>query len=423
MKLIPAVFAACFLVFPACALAEASGETPAKAPAAPTVTVATSRMAEVLAQVPITGTLVARQEAQVFPKVSGYEITELLVEAGDDVAAGQLLARVSNSTLTAQLKQAEAEYQRAEAGVGQARSQIASADAARTQAVTALDRAERLRDSGNLSQAALDQAVAAEAGAQAQAASAADGLAVAEAALAQADAARSIAALNLDNTRIKAPVAGLIVERNARLGAIAAAGGEPMFRIVSGNDIEVSAQVIETALQALKPGLPAQVSVAGIGDIDGTVRLTPASVDPVTRLGLVRIGLQNDPRLRTGLFASGWITTAVRDAVTVPAGAVLSDGEGDTLRVVDPDGVVEVRKVRAGLLWNERREIAEGLQIGETVIARSGAFFRNGDIVIPMDPDAAAAPTPAALPPVENAGRGAAPVSYTHLTLPTNREV
>ncbi|MCQ0968920.1 efflux RND transporter periplasmic adaptor subunit (plasmid) [Paracoccus sp. TK19116] len=376
----------------------AQDDVAASPAAAPSVTVASAQIAEVRAEVPVSGTLVARQEVQVFPQVSGFEITELLVEAGDQVTAGQLLARVSDSTLAAQLKQAEAEYQRAQAGVGQARSQIASAEAARTQAVTALDRAQRLRDSGNASQAALDQAVAAEANAQAQAASASDGLAVAEAALAQADAARSIAALNLEHTRIKAPVAGLIVDRNARLGAIAAPGAEPLFTIVAGGDIEVSAEVIETALQSLEPGLPARVQVAGVGAIEGKVRLVPASVDPVTRLGLVRISLTSDPRLRTGLFASGWITTAVRDAVTIPSAAILADAEGETVRVVGDAGMVEVRPVRAGLLWDGRREIAEGLAEGETVIARSGAFFRTGDQITPIRPAEPAQPTDAPSP-------------------------
>lgn len=386
MRALLTILAGLALVSPAAA--ETSAPTPTAERAIPAATVAPATRAEVEAHVPLSGTLVARQEVQVFPQVAGYEITEVLVEAGDTVEKGAPLARLSDATLKAQLAQAEAEYLRADATVRQAHSQIASAEAARTQAITALDRANRLQRSGNASQAALDQAVAAEANAQAQADSAGDGLAVAEAARAQAEAARSIAQLNFDRSVIVAPVGGLVVARTAELGAIAAAAGQPLFTLVADGEIELSAQVIETALRDLKTGLPAQIEVAGVGPVTGNVRLIPASVDPVTRLGIVRIALSDD-RLRTGLFASGFIITAKREAITVPATAVLSDSEGDRVQVVK-DGVVDTRAVQPGLLWQNMREIIEGVSEGEQVIARSGAFFRDGDHVRPIDAAAAA---------------------------------
>ncbi|MBO9455642.1 efflux RND transporter periplasmic adaptor subunit [Paracoccus sp. R12_1] len=360
----------------------------------PTVTVASAVTTEMQARVPVSGTLVARQQVQVYPRVSGYEITEILAEAGDTVEKGQVLARLSTDTLSAQLAQAEAEYQRAEAGVSQARSNIDSAEASLTQARTSLERAQRLRQGGNASQAALDQAVAAEANARASAASAGDGLALAQAALAQADAARSIARLNLDRAEIAAPVAGLVVGRNAELGALSGGSAEPLFMMIANGSVEMEAEVIETALRSLSVGDPAEINVAGLGDIGGSVRLIPASVDPVTRLGLMRVSLEPHPGLRTGLFASGWIITARRDAVAVPATAVLSDAGGQRVQVVR-DGVVETREVRAGLLWDGKREILSGLRDGEQVIARSGAFFRDGDQVsaVPVESsDAQAAP-------------------------------
>lgn len=392
MRVIALSMILALLVSPCFARAE-NAEAAAAQASLPTVTVAEATMAEMQARVPLSGTLVARQEVQVYAQVQGFEVIELLVEAGDVVTAGQLLARLNDATVKAQLQQAEAEYQRAEAGVGQARSQISSAEAALTQAMTALSRARALRRSGNTSQAALDQAVAAEASAQAQAASAGDGLAVAEAALAQADAARSIARLNLERTQITAPVAGLVVARNAQLGAIAASGGQPLFTLVADGEIELEAEVIETALRDLRPGLPAALDVAGVGSVAGQVRLVPASVDPLTRLGLVRIALDNDAALRTGLFASGAIITQQRQALSVPATAVLSDSAGDRVQLVR-DGVVETRPVTAGLLWQGRREIAEGLAPGDPVMARSGAFFRDGDRVNVITPDLAEAAQP-----------------------------
>lgn len=364
----------------------------------PSVTVEAARIAEMQARVPVSGTLVARQSVQVYPQVSGYEITEILAETGDTVQKGQVLARLSTDTLSAQLAQAEAEYQRAEAGVGQARSTIDSTQALLTQAQTALDRAQSLRQSGSGSQATLDQAVANEASARAQAASASDGLAVSQAALAQAEAARRIAVLNVDRADIISPVAGLVVARNAELGALAGGSAEPLFTLIAEGTVEMAAEVIETALQSLTIGDPADIDVAGLGRATGKVRLVPASVDPVTRLGVMRIALDPQPGLRTGLFANGWIITARREAITVPATAVLANAEGERVQVVE-DGRVVTRAVRAGLLWEGKREIREGLAEGEVVIARAGAFFRQGDAVQPVQaPDADPGPAGNATP-------------------------
>ncbi|WP_220443768.1 efflux RND transporter periplasmic adaptor subunit [Paracoccus luteus] len=378
-------------------LAVATGPAPAAEPApaaaaavAPTVTVAPAARSEVQARVPLSGTLVARSEVQVYPEVAGFQITALGAEAGDRVEKGQELARLSADTLRAQLAQAEAEHQRAQAGVSQAQSQIASAEAALTQAVTALERAQQLRRGGNTSQAALDQAVAAEAAAQAAAASATDGLAVAQAARAQAAAARDVAQLNMDRTVIRAPVDGRVTARAAQLGALSAAGGDPLFTLIADGTLEMQGEVIETALLDLRIGQRADLDVAGVGAVVGEVRQLPASVDPTTRLGEVRIALPADDRLRPGLFASGTITTARRIAVTVPATAVLADAAGERVQIVR-DGTIDSRPVRAGLLWQGLREIAGGVAEGEMVVVRAGAFFRSGDPVIAVQADAATA--------------------------------
>lgn len=351
--------------------------------AIPTVTVATAENARMQAQVPVTGSLVARQEVQVYPLVSGYEIVEVLAETGDSVEKDQVLARLSTATLEAQLAQAAAEHLRAEAGL--------------KQAGTTLERAQRLRNSNSGSQATLDDAIAAEVNARAG--------------VAQAEAALRIARLDLERAEITAPVAGLITAKNATLGALSGSAAEPLFTMIAEGKIELSAQVIETALQQVSVGDPVKVNVAGLGEVDGKVRLIPASVDPVTRLGIMRISLDDVAGLRTGLFASANIITAKREAVTVPATAVLANDEGEHVQVVK-DGVIEARPVQTGLLWDGRREIIEGITAGETVIARAGAFFRDGDNVRVIKPDADVENTEATAP--EAAGDASAPEAEAH---------
>lgn len=398
MRRLPLLAALILLVpGPLLAMGGAPPEAPPAPAAVPTVTVDAAAVTEVQRRVPLSGTLVARAEVQVYPQVEGLEIVSLGAEAGDRVEKGQELARLSDATVRAQLAQAEAELQRAVAGVSQAESQISSAEAALTQAVTTLDRAQSLRRSGSGTQATLDQAVAAEAAARAAALNALEGLAVARAAEAQARAAREIAQLNVDRTRIVSPVEGRVASRSAQLGSIASAASGPMFTLIADGSIEFQGEVIETDLPELRPGQPAELQVAGVGPVVGRVRQLPAAVDATTRLGLVRVELDPDGRLLTGLFASGDIITDRHDAVTVPASAVLADGSGSRVQVV-AGGVVETRAVDAGLLWQDRREIRDGLAAGETVIARAGAFFTTGDRVNTTTGELDAAPVAAARP-------------------------
>lgn len=368
------------LALPGALAAQEAGAAAPPQPEAPVVTLATVQRSTIEARVPVTGSLVARDPVQVHANVAGYEIRELHAEVGDRVKAGAVLARLDDTALAAQLAQARAEQARATAAERQAESQITSAEAALTEAVATLQRSRSLRESGSASQAVLDQSVAAEASARAGVASAVDGLGVARAAVAQAEAAERIAALNLDHARITAPVDGTVVARNAEIGALSGSAAEPMFQLVARGEIELAADVIETALGQVKPGDRAEIGVSGLGTIGGRVRLVPAAVDPATRLGQARIALDPDPGLRLGLFASGWVITDRREALTVPLAAVLADDSGERVQVVR-GGIVETRPVRAGLVWQDRREILEGLSEGEQVIARAGAFFRTGDPV------------------------------------------
>lgn len=349
----------------------------------PSVTVAVVERAEMMDQVPISGTVVARDEVLIYPQVSGFTIDAMYVDIGDLVVKGDVLAELNQSTLQAHLAQADAEYARATAGISQAESQIRSAEASLTQAQSVLDRAERLLTSGAGTQASLDQAIATQQTAAATLASVTDGLAVAIAQRQQAQAQLDIAQLDLDHATIIAPVDGLISARNGRLGAIATSSGEPIFRLISDGAVELEAEVVETAMSDLAIGNEVLLDVAGLGPMPGEVRRISPIVDPVTRLGLVRITTAPDGALRTGLFASGWIIITRREALSVPATAVLTDASGSyVLRVVD--NVIERSPITAGLIWRDKREVIAGVDLGDIVVAKAAAFFADGDLVTPV---------------------------------------
>ncbi|MEM5520172.1 efflux RND transporter periplasmic adaptor subunit [Sulfitobacter sp. AS59] len=349
----------------------------------PSVTVATATQAEVVNRVSISGTLEPYREVLVYPLVTGFPIEVLMVDVGAEVAKGDTLAQLNVDTLNAQLSQAKAEFARAEAGVRQAQSQITSAKASAAQARSVLERNQQLDRSGNVTQAALDQAVANSQTADAAAASAEDGLEVARAQVLQAQAQLDIAQLDLDHATIKAPTAGIISARNAQVGAIANNSAEPLFRMIQDGVIEVQADVIETELAQISVGDPAQLEIPGAGTVEGTVRLVAPTVDATNRLGDVRVSLEGSNMLRTGLFAGGWIITDRHEGLTVPTTAILTDAKGDYLLEVQDNTLIR-RDVTAGFIWNDIREVISGLDDGAIVVARASAFFSDGDKVNPV---------------------------------------
>ncbi len=355
------------------------------ADALPRVTVTRAAVARLIGRVPVTGSLVAREEVAVNPRIAGRTIVAVHADIGDRVEKGALLVELDSEALQVQLSQARAQLQQALAGLQQARAQVALSEAQLDQARTSFERDRRLRASGAIPEAQFDRSRTALETARAQLQAARDGVAAAEARVEAARVGVKLAELNLSWTRITAPAGGIIASRNTDLGAVAAAGPRPLFRIIRDGEIEAEVEVIETDIARLSVGDRAELRVAGLGRLTGTVRRIPPRVDPRTRLGKVRIALQPGPALRTGLFATGWITTDEIDAPAVPVSAVLSDAGGDFVLVVDDKGEVHKRRVTTGLVWKGLREIRAGLEPGTRVMLRAGAFFREGDRVVPVE--------------------------------------
>ena len=354
----------------------------------PVVSVVTATTGDVETRISVSGTLVAAEEVLVNTRINGYAIENIAVEIGDTVVAGSVLATLDDSAPSAQLAQAEAELVRANAGIGQARSQIDAASATMIEANASLARNERLRQSGNISEATVEQARSAASTAAANVASARDGLNVANAQRTSAESQRDLARLTLARTQITSPVAGIISARNAQLGEIVSGGGEPMFRLIRNGQLEIAVDVVETALGGLDQGDLATLNVAGVGAVDGAVRLISPIVDARTRLGSVRLSLPANPALKAGLSASGWIITNQYKAITVPASAVLTQGLESHVQLV-VDGIVETQVITPGVFSADgQREVLTGLEGGESVIARAGAFFIDGDAVRVIDAQA-----------------------------------
>lgn len=340
----------------------------------------------------VSGTLVAREEAMVGPQIDGLRITELLADDGDRVARGQVLARLDRTQLDALAAESDATLARADASVAQAQNAIAQFEATNAQAQADYSRATRL-ETGVISQSTLDsRASAARAGA-AQLAGARSALAVAEADRRSQQAQRRELDVRIARTEVRAPVAGVVSRRTARLGALAMNAGDALFRLTQDGAIDLDAEAPEDALTRVRLGLPAAVTVSGAAaPVPGTVRLISTEIDRASRLGHVRIALAGDAAVRIGAFATGIVEVSQRDGVAVPATA-LAGQDGDwSVEVVGEGDRILRRPVRRGLADGEEVEIREGLRPGETVVARAAAFLRAGDVVRPMASADAPAP-------------------------------
>jgi HlyD family secretion protein len=360
----------------------AAEAVPAEPPQPPAVTVVRAAEREIVERVVVTGTLMPREEILVAPEVEGLRTVEVLAEEGDRVKQGQVLARLSRDILETALAQNQATIARAEAGIAQARSQILQAEAAEVEAAQALERTRALVRTGSTTQAQLEQRVSAAQAAEAQLAAARDGLRIAEAEKRSAEAARREIELRLARTEIKAPQAGIVSRRTARVGATASAAGEPLFRIIANGEIELEGEVTETQLPRIREGAPAEI-VLGDLTIPGRVRNVLPEVDRTTRLGKIRIALGADPVLRIGAFARGTVELARRTGVAVPMAAVIYGPKGPVVQVV-AGNKVQSRPVKTGLAADGVVEIREGLAAGEDVVAKAGGFLRDGDAVRPV---------------------------------------
>jgi len=375
--MIRVLLAAMLLALPARAAPPSLAE-----PKPPSVTVVAATMGPIAETAVLTGTLVPREEVLVSPQIEGLALTEILAEEGDTVTAGQVLARLSRDVLDATLAQNAAQIARADAAVAQAHSSIAEAQANRTQVDLALARTRDLLSGGNASREVFEQRQAAAQTAAARLDLSGNALRAAEADRALADAQRRELLVRLARTELRAPVAGVVSRRTARLGAVVMGAGEPLFRIIQDGAIELEADVPETSLAKLRPGQTARIDTVG-GPRTGRVRLVSPEVNRTTRLGRVRVAVDGDGPLVIGSFARAGVEVAKREGVLAPLSAVLFQPDGAVVQVVQ-DGVVETRRVQVGLRTGSLAEIQDGLRVGEAVVAVSGTFIRGGDRVTPV---------------------------------------
>ena len=329
-----------------------------------------------------TGEMRARNHADIAAEVDG-RVTELLVEEGAAVEAGAPILELDPARRELELAAARARLSEATANLGNQSREVA--------------RRRELRRNDIASKSAFDKAETELRLAEARAAAARAELGVAERALAEAT--------------VRAPFAGMLVERKVSLGEYVQMG-TPLVELVSLDPIEVVFNVAEVDSARVHRGQRVKVRVAPYPeeDFDAVVEVVSPTIDPRSRTLRVKASVANeDGRLRPGLFARADLGVAERKGVTmVPDQAVLQRTDGSVVFTLTPDDmrvhrrVIDIAGFSEGLV-----EVAAGVGPGELVLTKGHATLVDGQLVRLPQAKTASEPSAVAAKPEEPSEEGA----------------
>ncbi len=316
--------------------------------------IAVAELAELRSGPVISGTLQPRTEARVRAEVGG-PVERTFAEEGQRVRSGALLARLDDTAVRdAYLS---------------AKSAVRTAESSLQNAQRNLERSTRLEKAGALPQRDLETAQ--------QNATSAEGV------LADARARLASASKQLGQTVVRAPISGVVSEREVDAGDVVTVGAE-LFRIVDLGSLRLEASVPAAEIDRLRIGMPVEFGVSGSDRrFTGKVERINPSVDPATGQVRIYVGIPNEGQsLVSGLFAEGRVATDTRKAIGVPLSAVDQRGTEPVLHVIEA-GRVKQMPVRLGVRDEARDlvEIATGIAAGDTVLLGSAQGVADGAAV------------------------------------------
>lgn len=317
-----------------------------------TVSVEKVRKDEIASAITATGTVQAWQEATIGSQTSGLQLTEVLVAEGDRVSKGEVIARLDDTVLRAELAEQKA-------AVEQARATLEAAE-------TASARAQKLIASNAISTETAEERATTVKTSRAQ--------------LTQALAAADNIAAQLARTEIRSPFDGTVSTRPAVAGSIVQSGTE-LMRIVRDGKVEVAVQMPEKDLAAIAIGLAATITDASGKAFPGRVSSIAEKVDGTTRLGTVYVAPQDGSGLRPGMFARVSIATSSAEVLNVAESALTWRDGKPSVFVVGEGGKVTARSVETGSRKDGRVAIVSGLAEGDSVVVSGAGLLNDGNLV------------------------------------------
>lgn len=311
----------------------------------------------------LSGIWVAREEVVIGSPLEGVRIAEVLVESGERVVSGQLLALLDHAVLDTQTRQTDQAVRRA----------LSEFDHANEQYL----RARRLMPAGAVSRQDFEAIRATMLAAQAE--------------LQRAKAASEEQRIRQKQAEIRAPFPGMITRRSAQAGAMVGVQ-TPLFHLAS-EPSEFEVQVPQQLLPDLIVGMKAKVSTTGRNGVQsGSLRLISAVVDASTGYGKARIAMteQNPAQIRPGTVGSARVEINVKDVLAIDARA-LRFSATPYVFVVD-NGLARRTPVTIGLRQQGWVEVVTGLNSASRVVSSGSSLLQDGDPVNPSETDSTVVP-------------------------------
>lgn len=322
----PAAFA-CVLLLGACQPGEEAGDEDEDDVAPIPVETSTPERGDVYAVYSGTAPIEAFAEADVIAKVEG-EVREILFEEGNEVKEGQVLARLDGDRLRLELNEARARLQKMRSD---------------------FERNEELREKSLISEGEFEKL---------------------RYDLEALEASYNLASLELDYTKIRAPIDGVISERYIKIGNTIRVG-DPVFRVTSFDPLVVYLHVPEREYRQISPGQPVAIDIdalTGKRTFASVTRVSPV-VDPETGTFKITIEIRDDERrIKPGMFGRMSVVYDTHENVLqVPRSAIVEDMGNETVFVVE-DGKAVRRTVQTGYGNEGMVEITDGLNETDAVV-------------------------------------------------------
>ncbi|MBL8207511.1 MAG: efflux RND transporter periplasmic adaptor subunit [Blastocatellia bacterium] len=330
--------------------------------------VSSGRISEKIA---LTGSLQAKETVDVNPRIAG-RLLKIMVDIGQPVARGALLAVIEDDEIAQQIERSKASIAVVDASTAQREAELQNAK-------VELDRKRKLVDEGILSRTELDGLETRYRVAQSQ-------LELTRAQRRQSEAELRELNIRRGQTRVFAPISGIIARRQVDTGAMVSSA-TPIVTIVSISPMVIAATASERDITRVRRGATVNVNIDSLPDqtFAGRVMRIVPLLDPQTRNGQVEIEIPNrNSQLKGEMFARIELNLgSEREAILLPRDALVYRGEQPGVYTIENDAA-KFLPVETGLTQADKVEVASGLKVGDVVITRGSNLIKDGDRVRPM---------------------------------------
>ncbi|HKE23717.1 MAG TPA: efflux RND transporter periplasmic adaptor subunit [Bryobacteraceae bacterium] len=358
-----------------------AAESQAGAQSIPVVTVATVKRSDKTDSLVLPGNIQAVTEAPVLARASGY-IRKRLVDIGDRVSAGQVMAEIEAPELDQQIKQAKASVDQAEATVQQAQASLVQGSANESLAHATALRFDPLFKKGVISRQDNEtyqtQWAAQQANVQAL-----------EKAVSAATSNAAAARANLDRLNqlesyltVRAPFAGVVTVRNIDSGVLVNEGNTMLYRVAQANPLRVYLNVPQGDAGSVKVGQHATLVIPDLPGrkFGGLVTRTANALDPSTRTLLVEVQADNSGgTLLPGMYTQVDLSVPRKDPpLLIPGDTLVLRSSGPQVAIMMPSGTVHLQTVQLGRDFGDRLEALSGLEEGQQLVVNPSDAVQEG---------------------------------------------